>query len=353
MKMELVKEGYVNVKPIVTKQRGIMTVLVIMPIVVFFLSFVVGRYEVSLPELIYIFTAKLFHLPVTWTPAVETVIFKVRIPRILAAMMIGGALSVAGTSYQGLFKNPMVSPDILGASAGAGFGAALAILLSVDIVGIQLSAFGFGIGAVALTFLISKAIGKENSAILVLVLTGMVISTLFSSFISLTKYLADPNSKLPAITFWLMGGLSGIEDKEVKMLILPLVIGVVPLFLLRWKLNVLSLGDEEAQALGLNTAHLRLIIILSATLLTSASVAVCGMIGWIGLVIPHLTRMIVGPNHKVLIPASILVGSTFLLVVDDLARTIFPLEVPLGILTSLIGAPFFIYLLLKGKKGWL
>ncbi|WP_205684324.1 FecCD family ABC transporter permease [Clostridium formicaceticum] len=330
-----------------------MIILVFLLIAVFFISFTLGRYAISISEILNIFFSKIFRLEATWPDTVETVIFKVRIPRIFAAMLVGAALSVSGASYQGLFKNPMVSPDILGASAGAGFGAALGILMSLGIVGIQASSFLMGLGAVALTFVVSSIIGRGNNAVLVLVLTGMVVSTLFSSFISMTKYLADPYSKLPEITFWLMGGLSSITMKDVRMMIIPVVLGAVPLLLLRWKLNVLSFGEEEAKALGIDTSKLRLVIVICSTLLTAASVSVCGMIGWIGLVIPHFVRMLVGPNYKVLLPASFLVGSIFLLIVDNVARTAFPLEIPLGILTSLIGAPFFIYLLLKGKRGWI
>lgn len=330
-----------------------MIVLAIMPVAAFIISFTVGRYGISITEILNIFLSKILGLEAFWSGAVETVIFKVRIPRILAAMFVGAALSISGASYQGLFKNPMVSPDILGASAGAGFGAAVGILMNFGFVGIQILSFMFGLGAVALTYLVSNMIGRGNNAILVLVLTGMVVSTLFSSFISMTKYLADPYSKLPAITFWLMGGLSSVSMNDVKIIFIPILLGTVPLVLLRWKLNVLSFGEEEAKALGVDTSRIRLIIIVCSTLLTAASVSICGMIGWIGLIIPHLARMLVGPNYKDLLPASILVGSTFLLLVDDVARSAFPLEIPLGILTSIIGAPFFIYLLLKGKRGWI
>lgn len=341
-----------NVKKSASKERFIMAMLVIMAAAAFLISFTLGRYGISVPELLKVFLSKILGLETTWSASIDTVIFRVRIPRILAAMLVGGALSMSGASYQGLFKNPMVSPDILGASAGAGFGAALGILLAFGIVGIQISSFLAGLGAVALTFLISTIVGKGNNTVLVLVLTGMVVSTLFSSFISMTKYLADPYSKLPAITFWLMGSLSAISIEDVKMIFIPIMLGTIPLMLLRWKLNVLSFGEEEAKALGINTTKVRLVIIIGSTLLTAASVSVCGMIGWIGLIIPHLARMLVGPNYKVLLPASFLIGGTFLLLVDDIARCVFPLELPLGILTSLIGAPFFMYLLIKGKKGW-
>lgn len=345
-------DGMKDLKGKKNKVNYLAVALVLMPILAFFISFTLGRYAISIPDIIKIFGSKIFGYEASWPDTMETVIFNARTPRIIAAMLIGAALSMSGASYQGLFKNPMVSPDILGASAGAGFGVAVGILLSLSITGIQISSFLFGLGAVALTLIISSIIGRGNNAVLVLVLTGMVVSALFSSFISMAKYVADPYSKLPAITFWLMGGLSDVIMDDVKVLVIPILLGCIPLLLLRWKLNVLSFGEEEAKALGVDTTKIRLIIIFCSTLLTAVSVCVCGMIGWVGLVIPHLTRMIVGPNYKVLLPASFLIGSTFLLLVDDLARTVFPLEIPLGILTSVIGAPFFIYLLLKGRRGW-
>jgi iron complex transport system permease protein len=262
-------------------------------------------------------------------------------------------MALAGASYQGMFKNPMVSPDILGASAGAGFGAAVAILCSLGVAGVQIMAFLFGIGAVVLTLAICKLISKGSNVTLILVLAGMVVSTLFASFISITKYVADPDNKLPAITFWLMGGLTTVGTKDVVLLFSLLFTGAIPLFVIRWKLNVLSFGDEEAQALGVDVRQIRLLVIASSTLLTASCVSVCGLVGWIGLIIPHMTRLIVGPNFKILIPAATLIGAIFLLIVDDVARCAFPVEIPLGILTALIGAPFFLYLLIKGKKGWI
>ena len=329
----------------------IKTILILLFFFTFLISFTMGRYSVSLKDLFYIFYAKIVGLPQTWFESVDTVLFKIRLPRIIAALLIGSSLSVAGATYQGLFKNPMVSSDILGASAGAGFGAAMALLLSFNIAGVQFFAFVFGIGAVLLTYTISKVIGHSNSTTLILVLTGMVVSSLFQSLISLTKYVADPDSKLPAITFWLMGGLSTITFKEIYILLIPFIIGIVPILLLRWKLNVLSFGEEEAKSLGIDTDKMRIILIVCSSLLTASSVSVAGIIGWVGLVIPHVTRLIVGPNYKTLIPSSILIGSTYLLLIDDISRTIFSMEIPLGILTSLIGAPFFISILLKGRKS--
>jgi len=298
----------------------------IVTVLLFFVSFLLGRYKISPQEVINVFYSRLSGTECSLSSMTQSVIIKVRMPRIFAAMLIGGSLSSAGVVYQGLFKNPMVSPDILGASAGAGFGAAMAILLSLPFVFIQFSAFLFGILAVGITYFICKLTSRGKDALLILVLAGIIVSSLFSSLITLSKYVADPYSKLPEITYWLMGGLSAVMINDVLMLIIPFACGIIPLFLLRWQLNAMAFGDEEAKALGLNTSRLRLIYIVSATLLTAASVAVCGMVGWVGLVIPHLTRMLVGPNFKYLLPASFLVGSIFLLIVDNLARTMFTME---------------------------
>lgn len=324
--------------------------LALLPLLAIFLALTLGRYQMGLDTLWRLLSGDADAAERT---TLLTILWQVRLPRLLAALLIGGALAMSGATYQGMFRNPMVSPDILGASAGAGFGAALAILLSLSFVGIQLMAFGGGLLAVGCTWCLSQLIGRGKHSILLLVLTGMVVSTLFAAFISLTKYVADPYSKLPAITFWLMGSLSSVDLDDVKMLIWPLLLGIVPLWLLRWRLDVLSFGEEEAKALGLNTGRLRLQFIIAATLLTASSVALCGMVGWIGLIIPHLSRMLTGPDHKRLLPVAWLIGGVFLLLVDTLARTLFPLEIPLGILTAICGAPFFLYLLLKGGRGWL
>lgn len=320
--------------------------------VVFLLSLTLGRYGIPVGQLMQIFFGKLAGVTRTWPETVETVLFNVRLPRILCAVMVGAALASSGAAYQGIFKNPMVSPDILGASAGAGFGAALAILNGFSILGIEVTSFLLGLAAVALTCSLSRAIGKRMNAVLVLVLTGMVVQSLFTAFTSVIKYEADPNNKLPEITYWLMGGLNSSTNKQVVMMLVPFIVGLIPLFLLRWKINVLSFGEEEAQALGVDTRKIRMVLILSSTLLTSASIAVSGMIGWVGLIIPHLARLLVGPNYKTLIPASTVLGAVFLLAVDDIARTVLATEIPLGILTSIIGAPFFIYLLFQGRSAW-
>ncbi|WP_084145916.1 FecCD family ABC transporter permease [Anaerovorax odorimutans] len=340
---------------LVHEKRGAIKVIFfsfIILLLLFFISLFIGRYTITVNDIYNVFYSKLFNTECLVSNMVQSVILKVRIPRIFAAILIGGALSSAGATYQGLFKNPMVSPDILGASAGAGFGAAIAILISLPFIFIQIFAFIFGILGVGIAYLICKIVSRGKDALLILILAGMIVSTLFSSLITLSKYIADPYSKLPEITYWLMGGLSAVSGSDVLLLIIPFMCGIIPLFLLRWQINAMAFGDEEAKAMGLNTGKLRAIFIVSATLLTASSVAVSGMIGWIGLVIPHLSRMLVGPNYKYLMPASFLIGGSFLLIVDNLARTLFTMEIPLGILTSIIGAPFFVYLLIKRKRGW-
>ena len=319
-------------------------------VALFFASFMIGQYPIDPAGVVDIIGSRLFGFPCSESDMAQTIVWKVRLPRICAALLVGAALSVAGAVYQGLFKNPMVSPDILGASSGAGFGAALAILLSLPYALIQVNAFVFGIVAVGLAYFVCQRVSRGKDAILMLVLGGMIVSTLFSSFITLTKYVADPDSKLPEITYWLMGSLSTANLQDVLFLLPPLLIGMAPLACLRWQLNAMAFGDEEAQAMGLNVKRLRGLFILCATLLTAASVAIAGMIGWIGLIIPHMARFMVGPNCKVLLPMSFLVGGSFLLLVDNVARNLFTVEVPLGILMSIIGAPFFFYLLLKRKK---
>ena len=329
-----------------------MTVLILLPIAAFLISLTFGRYSIPLPMIVKALFARLTGVTMEGTETLSKVLFDVRIPRILCALMVGGALAGSGAAYQGVFKNPMVSPDILGASAGAGFGAAFAILNGFSILGIEVTAFVCGIAAVAMTYFLSSGIGRRGNTVLILVLTGMVIQSLFSAFTSFIKYNADPNNKLPEITFWLMGGLNAGGKKQVLMMAVPFVLGMIPLFLFRWKINILSFGEEEAKALGVDTNRTRLTIIIASTLLTSAAISISGMIGWVGLIIPHLARLIVGPNYKRLLPAAILMGSSFLLIVDDIARTALNTEIPLSILTAVIGAPFFLYLLFKGRSSW-
>lgn len=322
--------------------------------VVFFCSFLLGRYGVAPASMLKILLAQAVRLlsfgrltiPVSWTEMEASVVLNIRLPRILAAALIGAALSSAGAAYQGMFRNPMVSPDLLGASTGAGFGAALAILCSFRYFGITIMAFCFGMAAVLLACLVSRF--SRLSSTLSMVLAGVMISSLFSSCTSFVKLIADTDQQLPAITYWLMGSLSSIKSSDVRFAAVPILIGLTPLLLLRWRINLLTISEAEARALGVNTRRLRTVIILCATLITSASVAVSGMIGWVGLVIPHFCRMMFGQDYRRVIPASVLMGSTFLMIVDDIARIVSTSEIPLGILTSFVGAPVFIYLILSG-----
>ncbi|MGN7403381.1 FecCD family ABC transporter permease [Cytobacillus praedii] len=314
-------------------------------ILCFMISFALGRYPISPLELIKVLSSKVILLKTTWPAEVETVIFQIRLPRVMAAVLIGAALSCAGATYQGLFQNPMVSPDLLGASAGAGFGAALAIFLGFSKYSISTFAFLFGLVTVFIVWIISSRV-KTNPS-LGLILTGIMVGSLFSAGLSFIKLVADPNNELPAITYWLMGSLSAIRLHDLFISAFPIFIGLIPLMFLRWKLNVMTMGEEEAKSMGINTKVIRVIVIACATLVTAACVSVSGMIGWVGLVIPHLTRMIVGADFRVLIPASMLLGASFLLVVDNFSRLLATQEIPLGILTAFVGAPFFMYLILR------
>jgi iron complex transport system permease protein len=282
----------------------------------------------------------------------DVTIWLLRMPRIVSAVLVGAALAAAGSAYQALFRNPMVSPDLLGASGGAGLGAAVGILLSWDAAGVQTAAFGFGLGAVVLTYAVGTAVGRGADSTLTLVLTGIVVSSLCAALISLTKYVADPENKLPQITFFLLGGLDGITIGNLLPMAVPIGLGLVPLLVLRWRLNVLSFGDDEAASMGVDPRIVKALVISGATLMTAATVSAAGIIGWVGLVIPHVARMLVGPDARRAIPAAALLGATFLLIVDDLVRSVFSTEVPLGILTALVGAPFFLLVLARSRRAW-
>ena len=313
---------------------------------VFLCSFPVGRYHLSLHQIFSLLASRFFPVEQCWPSAAENVIFEIRFPRVAAAALIGAALSLAGVSYQGMFRNPMVSPDILGASTGAGFGAAIAILLGADYFMISASSFSFGLLAVLTAYLLSRC--SRTNPTLAMILSGMMISSLFQAGTSFVKLVADTQQQLPAITYWLMGSLSSIKIEDVRFLCIPFLLGALPLFLLRWRMNLLTVGDEEARTLGVNTTALRAVVVVCATLLTAASVAVSGMIGWVGLVIPHFCRMIFGYDYRRLIPAAALFGAAYLVLVDDVARVVTTQELPLGILTAFVGAPIFVYLVLTG-----
>ncbi len=311
-------------------------------------SLQIGRYPISPEQLFSCILGQ-----ESTDPHLHAVLLNIRLPRIIGAIAVGGALALAGAAYQGMFRNPMVSPDILGVSSGAGFGATLAILLSLPVAAIQASAFGGGIIAVLLAVSISTSIGRQHNATLVLVLSGIVISALFTALISLVKFSADPENKLPAITFWLMGSLADIRMQELPVTLMLVGAGSLPVIISGWHLNILSFGEEEAQALGIHTSRVRMILIVSATLITASGIAISGLIGWIGLVVPHVARIIAGPDHRIQLPVSFLSGGIALLLFDTLARSVSASEIPIGIITALAGAPFFIVLLkTKSKQSW-
>ena len=311
----------------------------------FLLSFVVGRYGVPLGQVVRILLSGVLPLEQTWTDNMAIAVLNVRLPRILLACLVGCGLSAAGTGYQTVFQNPMAAPDILGASSGACFGAALAILTGQSAVMITVFAFLASLLSVALVYLVGNH--TRGNRVVNLLLAGIMVGSLFSACTSYIKLVADPTNQLPAITYWLMGSLSGTRMKDVTFALLPMALGAVPLLLLRWRVNLLTLSEEEARSMGVNTTALRLVVILCATVLTAASVSVSGMIGWVGLVIPHLSRKLVGSDCRRLLPAAMLLGAIFLLLVDNVSRNLLAVEIPIGILTAFIGAPFFIYLMTR------
>ena len=315
------------------------------------LAFTVGRYPVSLGELFNVLMAKVTGQAPETSAAVQSVILQVRGPRVLAAALVGAALAVAGTAFQGLFRNPLVSPDILGASSGAALGAVIGIFFSLSVFAIQAFAFVGGLLAVAAVYVIGSAV-RARDPILVLVLTGVVVGALLGAGVGLLKYLADPYNQLPAMTFWLLGSLAAANVSDLLPLFGPVALGSIVLLALRWRINVMSLPEEEARSLGVATGPLRIAIVAAATLTTSASVATAGIIGWVGLVVPHLARSLVGPDFARLLPTAALLGGGYLLVIDTLARTMAEVEIPLGILTAVVGTPFFIWLLASMQRTW-
>jgi iron complex transport system permease protein len=315
------------------------------------IAFSVGRYPVAAGDLTTLMWSVLTGAEHGLDSTVEAVVLKIRGPRVVAAIVIGAALAAAGAAYQNMFRNPLVSPDILGVSAGAAMGAVLGIFLSLNVIMIQSLAFAFGLGAVALVYVISNRV-RGHDPLLVLVLAGVVVGSLLGACVALMKYLADPYNQLPAITFWLLGSLASATPADVWSTLPLMLLGLVPMWFLRWRINLLSLDDEEARALGVETGRIRLVVIAAATLMTSAAVAISGVIGWIGLVIPHFARLLVGPDFSRLLPTSILLGAGFLLAVDTLARTVARIEIPLGVLTAFVGTPLFLWQLATARRGW-
>ena len=311
---------------------------------IFLLSIGMGRYYIPLADVVKVLLGRTEDL----SASVVAIISNSRLPRAAAAVFVGMALSASGVAYQAVFSNPMAAPDVLGAASGSACGAALGILLANSDLIIQLMAFIFGLGAVLLTLFLSKVVGKGKSTVIYLLLVGMVISALFKSGISIIKYFADVEDTLPAITFWLMGGLSNVKREQVSVVVPIILISLFFLLANKWKLNLLTFGDEEAAAMGVNVQRTRALVIIFSTLMSSAAISVCGLIGWVGIVVPHCARLLVGANNQRVLPVATLLGGVYLMIIDLLARMLLMVEIPLGILTALIGTPF-LWILFRGQ----
>jgi iron complex transport system permease protein len=286
----------------------------------------------------------------TWPDVTEMIVWKYRFPRAIAAMLVGAGLAVSGASFQSTFRNPIVSESILGVSAGASVGAAIAILLSLSGFEIEVFAFASGLLAVGLAYGISRV--YKSNPIILLVLAGVIVGSLFGAITNILTYIADPETKLPAIVFWMMGSFAKVTIDDIYLTAPFILAGMLVLFLIRWRLNPLSMGDEEARALGINTSRLRGVVILCATIITAAATCMSGGIGWVGLIIPHIGRRVLGPDHKGLIPATMLAGAAYMVAVDTVCRNITQGEIAPGIVTALIGTPIFLYILYKTKENW-
>ncbi len=316
-------------------------------------SLVLGKYPVSIEDVCGFFLWKIFNTGVNLSvdrQLLENILLNIRLPRIVAAVFVGASLSISGAAFQAMFLNPLVSPGILGVLAGASFGAALGMILSKSWFFVQASCFVFGFLAVMAAVGVARFY-KGNSIIL-LILGGVISGALFTSLLSIVKYLADPYNQLPAIVYWLMGGLTLADAGTIRCTAIPVVAGVGLIISLSGYLNVLSMGDEEARAMGVPVERIRIVLIVMATMLSAITVVLAGMVGWVGLIIPHISRMIVGPDNRVLIPVSALVGALYLVAVDDVSRLLFTTEIPLGIITSLVGIPFFVVVLKRAGRGW-
>ncbi len=327
-----------------------LTGLIVFTIVLFFASFLVGRFAIAPVTVASVILSKFAAIPQAWDPTLTTVVWQVRLPRIVLGILVGGALSVAGASYQTLFKNPMASPDILGVSAGAAFGAALAMLNNGGWWQIQTTAFVFGIIAVAAAYAISYAFGRNT--ITVLILAGIVVSSLFQSLLTIIKTLADTNNALPTITYWLMGSLGKAKNEDVLIMLPPLALSLLIIFIYRSQINVLAAGEDEARTMGVNVTLIKLLVVASSTLMTVASVSICGIIGWVGMVVPHIARMLTGASFSKLAVTSFFIGGALLLTIDNVIRGIEGVELPLGVLIALVGTPVFVVLLARVKRGW-
>ena len=325
----------------------LITLLVVLLAVVFFIALCAGRYSIRVTEVVRILASSVFDVTQTWDDKAYGVIFTLRRPRTIGAVLVGAALSLAGAAYQGVFKNPLVSPDLLGVSSGACVGAAIAILLGMNSLGVQTLAFAVGIGAVTLTMLIPRLF--RSSSMMMLVLSGVIVRGMMDSVVGIIKYIADPETQLADITYWTLGSLVKVLSSDLFAIAPVIAAGCLMVLLLSWRINILSLGEQEARALGVHVGFVRGVVIICSTLLTASAVCVCGTIGWVGLVIPHLSRITVGQDNTKSIPVSLLMGAIFMVAIDTLARVLTSLELPLSILTGIIGAPFY-FMVLAGQR---
>jgi iron complex transport system permease protein len=323
-------------------------ILPLLPLAAAMAALCIGRISIS-PQVVW--DSFMGHLSGSSSVSAQTemVLWNIRLPRILLALLAGAGLSVAGCAFQSLFSNPLATPDTLGVASGASFGAALGLLLGADMVGVQILALVFGVAAVILTILSGTRRGQQQLS--GVVLAGIMIGSLFTALISLVKFTADTETQLPAITYFLMGSLNSASYKTLVIGAVPILAGIVILLLLRWRMNLLPLSEEEIGAAGVNVRALRGVTILCATAITASCVSMCGQVGWVGLLVPHMCRMKFGNNHLSLLPACVFVGAAFLVVVDTAARSVSASEIPISVLTAIIGAPFFIFLM-RSTEGW-
>ncbi|MGO2640050.1 MAG: FecCD family ABC transporter permease [Corynebacterium flavescens] len=337
----VLKEGRLRWSAIIALIVGLGLVMV--------LSLMLGRYTLTIGDIYNAAWYRLYGL--SFGEPVDSVVFNLRLPRILLAVLAGAGLASAGTAFQGIFGNPLATPDTLGVTAGTSVGAVSALILNFSLVGVQLLSFVAGIVTVVVTTLIARN-KRGGTSVVMLILSGVMVGALASAIMSILKYTADPNNKLPQITYWLMGSLSGASMRTLALGAPFIVVGSAVIFLMRWRLNILALGDDEARAAGMNVPRARGIIIVAATLITAAVVSMCGQVGWVGLLIPHCARMICGNNNRFVVPVGTVLGAIFLVVIDTLARSSMESEIPISVLTAIIGAPFFIYLLRRTGGGW-